>query len=304
MADRSSSLDWKKEAKRALIFAALGAALFLIASFFVTSTYTVRVSLLPQNEESRSLLGQLSGLTDLPLDGPSSPEELFGEILRSERLLSRAIDRPWSFRGEEGLSLYEIYGVDEASPASREDLLDTLRRRISFRRDPRNGYMEIGLRAPKDPDFAAALAAFLVEELEAINLEYRQGRASEQRAFIEGRESEIRAELALAEEALADFMRKNRLYAQSPTLLTEYRRLFREVETLGTVWTELRGRLEMARIEEADRKPAISLLDAARSPARRSSPRFLLNIFLGIVFGLVLAGARLLVIGARPASRA
>jgi uncharacterized protein involved in exopolysaccharide biosynthesis len=307
MSAQARFLDGKKELRRGFIFAALGALMFLLASFLMTPSYTARVSLLPQNEEGNSLLlGQLSGIAGFSLEGAASPEELFGKILESESLLSRAASRKWSYRGEEDQSLYAVYGLDEPGPrdlGNREELLKKLRRGLSFQRDPRTGYMEMKLRAPHDAEFAAKLAAFLVEELEAFNLEYRQGRAREQRQFVEGREGEIRAELESAEEALSDFVKRNQLYAQSPNLLRRQQRLLREVETLATVWAELRGQLELARIEEADQKPSLNLLDAARPPTKRSSPRYALNAILGALFGLVLAGARLLIGVAGSGSR-
>ncbi|MBC8366204.1 hypothetical protein H8E52_02220 [bacterium] len=91
-------------------------------------------------------------------------------------------------------------------------------------------------------------------------------------------------------------MDRNQLYAQSPKLLQGQQRLQREVETLATVWTQLRGQLELARIEEADQKPSLKLLDAARPPAKRSNPRYVLNAIFGALLGLVLAGARLIIV--------
>ncbi len=300
MSAQGRALNGKTETQRALIFAALGLILFLIVSFFMTPVYTARVSLLPQSDEGSSLLlGQLSGIAGISLEGTASTEELFGKILESERLLGRAAERRWRFRGEEGLSLYSIYDLDEPGPEDRgirEELLKKLREGLSFKRDPRTGYMEMKLRAPHDADFAASLAGFLMMELESFNLEYRQGQAREQREFVESREGEIRLELEAAEEALADFMDRNQLYAQSPKLLQRQQRLAREVETLATVWAQLRGQLELARIEEADQKPSLKLLDAARPPAKRSSPRYALNAILGALLGLVLAGARLIIV--------
>ncbi|MBC8366004.1 hypothetical protein H8E52_01200 [bacterium] len=229
MSAQGRSLNGKIELRRALIFAALGFILFLLVSLFMTPVYTARVSLLPQTEEGSSLLlGQLSGIAGISLDGAASTEELFGKILESERLLGRAAERRWRFRGELDQSLYSVYGLEEPGVDDRgirEELLKKIRKGLSFIRDPRSGYMEMKLRAPHDADFAASLAGFLVQELEAFNLEYRQGQAREQREFVESREGEIRLELEAAEEALAHFMDRNQLYAQSPKLLQGQQRL-------------------------------------------------------------------------------
>ena len=316
MPERDTRIDstlavggFRRHWRMTLLLMAAGAAIFFLASFLITPRYTARVSLLPQSSSSSaSLQRRLSALAGLPLESEGSSEALYGQILESNHLLARAASREWRWRGRDEVTLYEIFGVsgeeDESSLlARRDELFRELRKALSFSRDPKNGFMELKVRAPHDAQFAASLANFLVAELESFNLTYRQRKATEQRSFVESREASVKQELSAAEDELTEFVRKNQLYTQSPLLLREFQRRSREVEALSLVWAEARSQLELAKIEEEDTKPSVTVLDHATPPSRKSSPRFLLNAVLGALLGLVLATMRILALSARASSR-
>lgn len=68
----------------------------------------------------------------------------------------------------------------------------------------------------------------------------------------------------------------------------EYSRLVREVEINSKLYLELKGKLEMARIAEAEKAGDVSLVDRAIVPASPISPNKPLNYLLGTVIGIML----------------
>ena len=275
-------------------------------SMLLPPIFTARVSLLPRDHDNRqNILGQLASLTNMRLGDGSAYEDLYGQIITSNRVLDRILDEQWSrFAGDEPGPLMDLLGSRRHTDTSvktwaeRERFKNTLRRQvISFERRATTGYMQISVNLPKWPELAADLANALAGELDAYLQETSRGRASEQRRFISDRLDEIRIELDAAASSLADFESQNRSFETSPLLRRRHVELTRDLQVQTAVWIELKRQLEIAKIDENKDAIAIEVLDSATVPFARSAPSRSLITLGGAALGFVLACGWVLVRG-------
>jgi uncharacterized protein involved in exopolysaccharide biosynthesis len=140
-----------------------------------------------------------------------------------------------------------------------------------------------------EPQFAADLCAVLIEELDRHQREYKTEKVKETRLFIEGRIIDVQKELEEAEEALKDFVNRNRQIQGSPALLLEQQRLTREATVLTGVFTTLKQQLEMTKIEEVKESALVQVLDPPEAPLYRDKPKRKLSVLLSLILGFGMA---------------
>ena len=136
-----------------------------------------------------------------------------------------------------------------------------------------------------EPQFAADLCAVLVEELDRHQRAYKTEKVKETRLFIEGRIVDVQKELEEAEEALKDFVDRNRQIQGSPALLLEQQRLTREASVLTGVFTTLKQQLEMTKIDEVKESTLVQVLDPPEAPLYRDKPKRKLSVLLSLILG-------------------
>ena len=140
-----------------------------------------------------------------------------------------------------------------------------------------------------DPELAASVANRFIQYLNDFNTQSRQSQAGEQRRFVEQRVADGEHELRAAEETLRQFYERNRSWQQSPQLTFEEGRLRRQVEVRQEVYLTLKREYEMARIEEVNDTPVITVIDSAIPPTKKSKPKRALLTSVALVLGAVLA---------------
>jgi uncharacterized protein involved in exopolysaccharide biosynthesis len=140
-----------------------------------------------------------------------------------------------------------------------------------------------------EPQFAADLCAALIEELDTHQRTYKTAKVKETRLFIEGRIIDVQKELEEAEEALKDFVNRNRQIQGSPALLLEQQRLSREATVLTGVFTTLKQQLEMTKIEEVKESALVQVLDPPEAPLYRDKPKRKLSVLLSLILGFGMA---------------
>ena len=140
-----------------------------------------------------------------------------------------------------------------------------------------------------EPQFAADLCAVLIEELDRHQRAYKTEKVKETRLFIEGRIVDVQKELEEAEEALKDFVDRNRQIQGSPALLLEQQRLTREASVLTGVFTTLKQQLEMTKIDEVKESTLVQVLDPPEAPLYRDKPKRKLSVLLSLILGFGLA---------------
>ncbi len=228
----------------------------------------------------------------LPTGSSTSPA-FYSDILRSrtirdQLLLTRFPDPRSDEPGASALllDLLKIKGDSEAErlEEGRLELEETVKVGVNEQSAMVNVNVET-----RYPELSADVANRFIDLLETFNLETRQSRAKMQRTFIQGRVGEAEAELRASEDALEDFLERNRRFQGSPELQFEHDRLQRQVTMKQEVFSTLNRQYEEARIEEVNDTPLITVVDVAVPPQEKSSPKRRFAVIFTFVIGAVLA---------------
>jgi uncharacterized protein involved in exopolysaccharide biosynthesis len=263
---------------------AIGTAVLV---FVVPPRYTSTTSFVPEAPKESSLSASLGGLANqFGLSGNEAnpySAEFIARVLES-RYIREAILRT-EFGNRPLLDILEIRGEN---PGKRlEKGLDRLDGATAIALDQRTGVVSLKVTL-EDPVLAAAVANRMVEELNKFNVERRRSQSGEERAFAERRLEEARRELDAAEERLAEFLRRNRMFSEFSLVGVEARRLERSVQLKQEVLVTLSRAYEEARIDEVRDTPVLTVIDRADPPASKSWPRRTLTILGAAVFGTLL----------------
>lgn len=152
---------------------------------------------------------------------------------------------------------------------------------VSVQLIPGTELIRIVSEAP-DPEDARDIANTAADILVNENREFYSGGAGQTMQQILG------AQLAEAEEALND-ARANyeTALAESPPVETSIAAASQALEVRERTYTSLLSQYEAARLEEAVRANAISVVEEADTPNRPAKPRHVVNLALGFAVGLV-----------------
>jgi uncharacterized protein involved in exopolysaccharide biosynthesis len=270
----------------------------IIISLLLPLYYRSTVVILP--EISQGKLAALGGLSDLAsLAGvnvggsEASPIKLYPTIVISEAVLKNVIYQKYrTIAFPDSANLIQIWGLDEEKPLlAYEKMLKALRDELEVSLETKTSVLTISL-LTKEPQLSADILNAIAHELDVYSRTKRTTNASAQRKWIEGRLTEVKADLEHSENALRDFRENNRRVSDSPQLLLEQERFIREVQINSTLFIELKKQYEIARIEEIKNVPIVNVMDAGRAAARKERPQrsvivivfFFLSLFGGIGF--------------------
>lgn len=263
-------------------------SLVLPPTYTATTTFTAEVSsgsLLPNNLANLAGRFGLSGRT-----GTSQPD-FFAAVLMSQGILRATLltsfgdDRQQPPADRTLLDILNIKGADDSERIAKG--VRRLRQRVRTTFSTRTDIVTLKVKG-KTPRLSAEVANRMVELLDRFNIEQRQFQSREMRRFTGERLDQTKVELAITEERLQHFLESNRSYADSPVLVFEARRLQREVDLHQQVVLTLAQEFEQARIAEHRDVPALSIIDLARAPDKKSSPRIILNCVMAVVVSGVL----------------
>ena len=271
----------------------LAVLIAVIAGMVAERDYTSTSVFMPQGRSattsaSMSGLAAQLGLTMASSD-PSQNPAFYADLIKARAILDPTVT---AF----GPQLRKIYGVTETDSATaRERLRTELAKHIAAGVDARTGVVRVTVNAP-DPKLAQAINGELLDVVNEFNLRGRQSQAGAERAFVEKRLSEVRAELRAAEDRLADFLRSNRNYQNSPDLLFAYNRLNRQVSDQQQLASMLEQSYERSKIDEARDTPVITLVESPNFPVRPDSrglgKKLAIALVLGLFAGIGVAYAR------------
>jgi uncharacterized protein involved in exopolysaccharide biosynthesis len=273
-----------------------GAALLLGLSFVLPAQYVADVSMLEApRENGGSALDQIglsAQMLGLKTASGATNALTYPDLLRSRRLVGGLLATRFPLTGGRRAQLEDYLMSGTPSPQRTERALDVLRKRFDITLDRRTNLLRLGVR-DHDPVLAAAVANAAAASLQDLVMRSLMTQAGANRRFVETRLDQGRAELATAENAAEVFRDLNRHPEDSPRLVMEQARLLREVRTREEVVVALTREYEMARVDENRDVPVLNVLDAAKVPAFRSSPRrgpmTAVGVLLGLVVGLALA---------------
>jgi uncharacterized protein involved in exopolysaccharide biosynthesis len=289
---------------------ALVLALVIPAKYTARTTFTVEApssSLpmskglgLPRTLPGLGLGGQGGQLGAMLGSSSAAPEPDYFTGLAGSRSIKQALldSRFAEVDGQVTLSpsgrpLLELLRVRGNTLAKREDNgVRRLGRMLSWHIDRKSEIIALDV-TDRDPERAAAIANRLITLIDKHNVEHRRFRSRQQREHAERRLAEAQGELRTAEERLQVFLTRNKRFADSPLLTFEHGRLQRTIQLKEDLVSRLTDLYDEARIAEAGDIPAVSVIDTAIPPVRRSFPvwwQFLLGgLALGAVAGTVAA---------------
>lgn len=133
-----------------------------------------------------------------------------------------------------------------------------------------------------------AIAQDVLDAVNDYNERTRQGQASAERKFIEGRLNLATQELRDAENRLTGFLKTNRTYSNAPDLAISKERLSRDLELRQEVFKTLTQAYEEARIREVRDTPVITVFEAPFAPSLPKPRGLLIGTILGLILGALI----------------
>ncbi len=263
---------------RRLVLLTVGAGMLfsLLIALVQPRRYTAGFAFLPQSTSSQGSegLAALAGQFGIPLGalgGQSQPPQLFADLLETREVLAGVVNDSVPIVDAETTrrmpvsNFLGITGTDSAVVLDRT--MEKLRRDVISTSVAARTTSVVSVRVrTRSPQASLAIAADLLDGLNRYNRQLRQGQASQERRFIEGRLEEARASLREGDDALLRFLQKNRQFTGSPELKMERDRLNREVFQRQQVVSVLAQRTEEARIREVRDTPVITIIEAPVLP--------------------------------------
>ena len=275
----------------------VAAILTFLVSFLLPLRWTASAGFIPESSSSIQLPSGISALAgelgfSLPGGDPTSSPDFYAAVTESRSLLERTLQSHFAVPGgaaSDSAALIDILDIRDDRPRERmEKAIEWMRDHSSSGVDPQTGVISLRVEMP-DPDLAATVVGRMVAILNEFNQRTRNQRARERRRFTEERTTEAQRDLQLAEDALRIFLTRNRQYENSPMLVFEQQRLDRQVQLRQDVYQTLRREYEIARIDEVNNTPVLTVVDSPVPPADPSSPHRVRLSFAAFVVGLLLA---------------
>ncbi len=281
---------WKLIIGLPLLAGIVAAALSVV----IPARYRATASFVPESgSQGPQITGGLAALAGfasqfgVELTGSATSPQFYEKVVQSRTIADRVLltlyPDPREAPPVDSATLLEILEVRGRTPGKRlERGRKALERRTSTSVDGRTKIVTISV-TTRYPSLSAQVANRYLALVNEFNLSTRKSNAYEQRRFIEQRLADARTELRTAEERLQQFLERNRRYQSSPELLFEHDRLEREVLLKQDVLTTLGREYEEARIQEVNDTPLLTVIDQAVPPARKSSPRLVLNVVAAVL---------------------
>ncbi len=270
-----------------------------LISLVLPQRWTAGIEFVPETSTSIKLpsgVGALAGQLglSLPSSNPVESPAFYARVAESRPLLERTLASRFPVPGSatDSAPLIDLLKIPEGAALRRmEKGVKRLREYTEIKTDAKTGTLRLDVET-RDARLSAAVANQMVGFLNDFNRNTRSLQARERRKFVEARTGEAQTDLEQAEDALRDFLTRNRQY-EAPPLQFERNRLERQVQMRQEVYSTLRREFEVARLEEVNDTPVLTVIDPAIPPATRSSPArvrmVLVAALLGIGFGLGLA---------------
>ena len=171
--------------------------------------------------------------------------------------------------------------------ARQQELAEELDTRVSARLDTRSGLITITAQMP-DAQAAAAVAQLAMNYLTGYVTNYRTEKARQDLDFYANQLAEAQKRYQKAQLTIFQHNDNNRnLVLQTATMNRQ--RMLAELTIAQTVYTDLSGQFERAKLKVQEQTPVFKVLEPPKIPLKRTSPKRTL-IVLGFAFaGLVLS---------------
>jgi uncharacterized protein involved in exopolysaccharide biosynthesis len=299
--------------ERRLVGGTVIVLLVLLVSYTLLQrrTYTSTAWFIPQAPKANSALSGLAaqfGIVVQPTEPGQSPA-FYVDLVKSRAVLGALADSTYDVPLPDTRLTGRLVDIFHASGRTealrREALIDSLDHAIGASVVQRTGVVKVGVKT-RYPGLSRELLGRTLALVNRFNLETRQSQAAAESRFTERRLGEVKDDLRRAEDQLAEFLKRNRDYRNSPDLSFQQERLTRVVNGETQLYNSLLQAYEQAKIDAVRDTPVITVVVPAELPVR-PDPRGLiarsaLAILLGLIVGSMLAFGREAFTSPRPES--
>jgi uncharacterized protein involved in exopolysaccharide biosynthesis len=243
-------------------------------------TYTAESVLRPQSQSNEN--NRLSGLAatfgvSLSSVAIGDPLRFQASVLQSRSVLEPVVlaqyevaNAPGSRDSTRG-NLLDLLDIKGRSPNDRTlHGIDQLKLLMWVQVDPTSGLITLRVTTPW-PALSLAVNKRLIEGLNTSNRERQQAAAESQAKFSGDRLAVEHTALDSAEDAQERFLRDNREYRNSPSLVLQFGRLQRRIDLLQQVVVSLAQSYEQSRIDAARDTPFITIIDSPEGSIKQAS---------------------------------
>ena len=298
-----------------IIITGLFTTIGIIYSLLATPYYQSTISMYPAGEiaDNNSLFGgNLQGIAEsFGIGGVgSTPTYTLPDIINSRRLKKAIVLKLWSNSlYPNGSTLIKYWEIDKPTWFASKKWISKFLPSGEFSADPYHQHIETAIEnlselisveeevsglitvsvLMEEPNLAARIANYIAEFVkEFISVEQHR-EAVKNKAFIYDQQMEAKKELALSEEKLTEFYKKNPLAQGNPELLLIEGRLIRNIEEKQAVYITLRQQYEIAKIEEAKENLSVNILDVAEPAVDKAKPKRILIVISAFILSMFLS---------------
>jgi uncharacterized protein involved in exopolysaccharide biosynthesis len=233
--------------------------------------------------------GVVDRMGTVALEDEATSSDYYVALVQSPNFLEEVVTQEFDVGGSTRQTLVAHYQSEGATDAERaQHAAEALGKAtiISAARAVGTAPRIVTLTTSAD---SAALAAdigqAILRQIDAHNASVRSSKSRSNRKFVERQVAECRTELDRAVTALSNFETRNRR-TDAPRIAAELDRLKREVRVVEERYLTLVNQLEIARIEEQETVPAISVIQTPEPPLVRSAPRRTQTVLIAAVVGV------------------
>jgi hypothetical protein len=233
--------------------------------------------------------GVVNRMGTAALEAGETSSDYYVALVQGPTFLEEVVTQEFDVGGGVRQTLVAHYGSEGAADAERaQRAAETLGKAttISASRAAGTAPRIVTLTTSADSAVLAAdIGQAILRQINAHNASVRSSKSRSNREFVERQVTDCRKELDGAVTALSNFETRNRR-TDAPRIAAELERLKREVRVVEERYLTLVNQLEIARIEEQETVPAISVIQSPEPPLVRSAPRRTQTVLIAAVVGV------------------
>ena len=204
----------------------------------------------------------------------------------------------WAAKGWSLKRIFETEGTEPKRPATgkpggpvrlsarQQELAEDIDERVHAKLDTRSGVISISAKMP-DAAVAAAVAQLSMDYLTQYVTNYRTEKARQDLLFYTRRLAEARQRYQTAQYNVFHYNDQHKyLVVQAATMAKQ--RMEAELSISQTVYTELSRQFEQAKLKVQERTPVFKVLEPAKVPLKRTSPKRTIGVLIFAAVGFAL----------------
>jgi uncharacterized protein involved in exopolysaccharide biosynthesis len=183
----------------------------------------------------------------------------------------------------------------------QQDLVEDIQQRVSAKMDTRSGIITVSAQMP-DPTAVAAVTQITLDYLTNYVTDYRTEKVRRDLNFYTNRLKEAKRRFEAAQYAMFHYGDQHKyMVVQAATM--EKQRIDAELAISQIVYTELAKQYEQAKIKMQEQTPVFKVLEPAKIPLKRSSPRRTMMVIMYTLFGFVVGSLYTISVGVNAMER-